>query len=69
MLKHITMLPVDFSCVISSHDILAYIKELYSVDIQCEISTSTMSFSPEKTWVSAACQAIPRARGGSNMSI
>ena len=46
------MLAVNFLCNISSYDILAYIhKELYSVDILCENSTSTMPVSRKEGWV------------------
>ena len=46
------MLAVNFFCNISSYDILAYIhKELYSVDILCENSTSTMPVSRKEGWV------------------
>ena len=37
-----------------------YHKELYSVDILCENSTSTMPVSRREGWVSAVCQAIYR---------
>ena len=35
-----------------------YHKELYSIDILCENSTSTMPVSGREGWVSAVCQAI-----------
>jgi hypothetical protein len=48
------MLSVNFFCNINSYDILAYInyhKELYSVDILCENSTSTIPVSRGEGWV------------------
>jgi hypothetical protein len=53
------MLSVNFFCNISSYDILAYIKkELYSVHILYENSTSTMPVSRGKVGFSAVCQAM-----------
>ena len=45
------MLSVNFICNISSYDILAHMTELYSVDILCENSTSTMPVSRGEGWV------------------
>jgi len=54
MLTRIIMLSVNFFCNISSYDIHGiYHKELYSVDILCENSTSTMSVSRGEGWVSS----------------
>ena len=47
LILKIIMLSVNFFCNISSYDI----KELYSVDILCKNSTSTMPVSRGEGWV------------------